>query len=544
MKDVIAQFQVNKANMNLRSVGGVKPKPQTGQKPSINEQAGTGNDTFKLPRKPKSDNQEGTGNPATPEAAQPFKVALKPVAKPHGATGVAARNAVNQKSATAGDKPVTSHNDETLETTPKASTSIANKSKMFETQKQPEVVTPSTPTVGVGAACMKPKFPANSNSPKSPVVPKPQTKPAPTNDAAQKLNGTTASSANKWKKVESKPDELKPTDQRPDAKKEFPFRKGVQEETKTADDAETNDKVGGTDFATVRPVKTTTKTSIPPTSNTLPKPPKLTVASKVTKATTEQEPETEGDDQPKIPPKPSGKTEQPKIPAKTTEDSVQPKIPPRSSDKAEQPKIPARTTEDIDQPKIPLRREQKKPEESAADKTAPKAPPPVNRKAEENKPKKAPDVIDQNANKVGGKSAESLLRNMGRPLPKPAEKQYRLLPVPKQKGKPPRKMAKPPVVDLSKYATYATPKSVQPVVSQISVDAYEDGDDLYEDCDNMEVVTRQSSRISEYTEEEEAKTEKTAKLKPTTTNTDNYGKMFNAPSVDEYDDDEIYQEID
>lgn len=536
MKDVIAQFQVNKANMNLRSVGGGKPKPQTGQKPSINEQAGTGNDTFKLPRKPKSDNQEGTGNSAAPEATQPFKVALKPVAKP---PGVAARNSVNQKLATAGDKPVTSHNDETLETTPKASTSIANKSKMFETQKQPEVVTPSTPTVGVGT---KPKFPANSNSPKSPVVPKPQTKPAPTNDTAQKPNGTTASSANKWKKVESKPDELKPTDQKPDVKKEFPHRKGVQDEAKTADDAETDDKVESTNFATVRPVKTTTKPSIPATSNTLPKPPKLTVASKVTKAT--KEPESEDDDQPKIPPKPSGKAEQPKIPAKTTEDSVQPKIPPRSSDKAEQPKIPARTAEDIDQPKIPLRREQKKPEESAADKTAPKAPPPVNRKAEENKPKKVPDVQDQNANKVGGKIAESLLRNMGRPLPKPAEKQYRLLPVPKQKGKPPRKMAKPPVVDLSKYATYATPKSVQPVVSQISVDAYEDGDDLYEDCDNMEVVTRQSSRISEYTEEDEAKIEKTAKLKPTTTNTDNYGKMFNAPSVDEYDDDEIYQEID
>lgn len=529
MKNVIAQFQqANKGNINLRSVAGAKP--QTGQKPSSNEQAEAGNEATKQPRRLKSENQEGTGNSAASEAANPFKVALKPVARPSG-TGVAAKNTVNQKSTTEGAKPATSHNDEKVEATPKVS-SIANKSKMFETQ--PEVVTPSTPTV-----CGKPKFPANSNTPKSPVVLKPQTKPAQNADQAQKPNGPlTSSSANKWKKPESKPDELKPTDQKPDVKREFPFRKGVQDEVKTGNDVEeTDDKVGSTNSATIRPVKTTAKPFVPVTSNTLPKP----LKPAITKAT---EPETEGDDQPKIPPKPSGKAEQPKIPAKTTDDVAQPKIPPRSSDKAEPPKITAKTTEDIDQPKVPLRRDQKKSEASATDKTTAKHTPPINRKVEETKPKKGADIFDQNANKVGGKSGELPPRNIGRPLPKPSDKQYRLLPVPKQKGKPPRKKAKPPVVDLSKYATYATPKSVQPLASQVSVEAYEDGDDIYEDCDNMEITTKPvSSRISEYTEEEEAKIEKNAKLKQPTTNTDNYGKMFNAPSV-EYDDDEIYQEID
>ena len=149
-------------------------------------------------------------------------------------------------------------------------------------------------------------------------------------------------------------------------------------------------------------------------------------------------------------------------------------------------------------------------------------------------------------------------------------RRYRRLPPPAEPtGRPARKPAKPPVVDLTPYRSFAAPSSI------ISAAADDDDDEIYDDAaappptNDGQVTLRCSepagggrqnatsviSQISEYTEEEEEMERRTLKkaavsntaavCPPVSQSSDEVYDDVAAQSADVgYYDDEIYQDID
>lgn len=222
------------------------------------------------------------------------------------------------------------------------------------------------------------------------------------------------------------------------------------------------------------------------------------------------------------------------------------KMPSRAREKQlDKTNHPIKTTaEETDQPKIPPRNEEKTKDTKTVEKTLPsKKSTTINQQSTETKQTKIQDKFNQSAtNKNETGNLQSLLRNKTRPVPPPTEQKgtkYRLLPVPKPSGNAPRKPAKPPAIDLGKFLADAKSKGLPVRQSQdlSSAALFEDGDDLYEECETAPL------RISEYTEEEELQIEKMAKEKLSHKN-DDHGKTVTISHEEYADDDEIYQEID
>lgn len=555
MSNVIAQLEKGKGNAGLRPTapGLQKPAPQIGVKPSTLA-AAKGN-----LRKSVSEKEDDC--PSTPavvpkhqlqaqtdEAASPFKVALKPVKPPTaGKPSNDAEKTVKPSDVSKSDIPGSGESSVSnkykmfdkptigLKAEPGAkdggdsassSSLVSNRSKMFEnSQRKSEIDSPNISSNTEPS--LKPKPYDNSTLPKSNVTPKqpydnstlPKANFAPKPVKSPFITGTTQNASNVSSTLA-------------DRGKNSYGKSEEKENVHTTQNNSTQEMTKTKGKAFIAELENKVSLQHPPNSHerlssgsTLPKKPKE--FPQISQTTNNADAIEENKEE---------ETEKPKVPLRALE-KVEKQKP--------QTKMASVTSEEPDQPKIPPRKEQTVQETKTS---FPKLPNAINQKTSQTGQSKNQEKFNQNTNKTGTDNLQSLLRNKDRPAPpqsrqKENQKKYKLLPVPKPSGNPPRKLAKPPIIDLNKYAKskglviQATP----PKSSSSVASSYDDGDDLYEDCDNIP-ASQQSSRISEYTEEEEAELEKKAKGKLGQA-PDNYGKMFNNPQ-DYEDDDEIYQEID
>lgn len=541
MSNVIAQLEKGKGNTGLRPTapGSQKPVPQIGVKPSTLASA-KGN-----LRKSVSEKEDDC--PATPatatkpeEAANPFKVALKPVkpstaCKPSNDTEKNAKPSGVSKSEVPGSGEPSVSNKSKLFDKPaikaepagakdvgdpdgsgSSSSLVSNRSKMFEnSQRKSEADSPNISSNTEPSLKSKPYD--NATLPKANLAPKPASKSPFVAGTTQNSSNVGGTLAERGKKSYGKSDEKENV--------HTTQNNSAQETTKPrgkAFVAELENKVFQQHLANSHERLGS--------SSTLPK--KTKESPQISQTTNYADDKEENNEE-------EEETEKPKVPSRVLE-----KV---EKQKPKTKMVPV-TSEESDQPKIPPRKDQKAQETKTA---SPKPSNAIDQKTSQTSQSKNQEKFNQNTNKTGTDNLQSLLRNKDRATPsqsrqKENQKKYRLLPVPKPSGNPPRKLAKPPVIDLNKYAKSKgvviqnTPKS-----SSSAAPSYDDGDDIYEDCDDIPAVQQiqQTSRISEYTEEEEAaELEKMAKGKLGQA-PDNYGKMFNNNPQD-YEDDEIYQEID